>query len=1103
MTGVPVVTGNGSVYATCDGLPRYAGYVQYASMVNRSIPATASTVYGIATSTSGSFSNPAPSCIIPEPQCVASKVQHPVPSRQLLTPTPNTFRCNSLLSNWHATNYLVFPFNTSTGLHTSWPNGPPTDFPHCNASSGDYTHWTNDTSLYTDGSGCWLKGAAARLFYWPEPRQEGNHSCPDGTWTIPSSAPTSPANATALVTRVLTLSEDYYDVPAMTITMTSPTMYLSIQDLEARDASWGFVGAPIPGIVIATVIPVAPGSLMSMIIAPPLITNEALSSSAMSVIAHREVEKYTDLFGYDWQQHQDGVGGPNLPLQTVAVNPADLGRPPQPLSYYFGAAGWHCLNADPIASHDQPVSAGLPPAMPCDTIFDDFYAPWVQIPATARSRGGVETCNLMFGWDPPVALTAAVTAAGPGQASVTLTTSDQTFGSTSAAPGPEVVRASTTPTASPELVTTTTEGAVAPSSSALPPSTAQSPAQTSVPDPESLSEADSSAASMDAQAPGQTTAVDPGSSADGDPETASSTAQAPGQTTVASLGTSTDGDPGAASSAGPGASAGSPDQPADPSPTQGNTNGGAATTTAGVTPIASEPDSDPSSEGSSNRAINPIDSGSSAVTVVSDTSSREQVIAVSGDGSVTLSADQQSTIGTQQVSVNGQGQVVESSATTITFAPSQGPATAVIPATASQDLGATGVAIAGQTLTSGGTDITTNGATISALSSGQLVIASDGTTSTASPRSNSVVEIENDLSAAIVAVPSTAVSGVVVAGQTLVPGGSAFTVNGATISALSSGRIVIASADTTSTVSPQSNGVISLGDGKSATVVAIPTPGPSGVVVAGLTLVPEGSPITIAGETVSALPNGAAVLVVFDGTTSTASNGDIIGIGNEQFVTIVPVPSNAAALDNVVVAGQTLTPGGPAITRNGFTLSALPGSALLVETGIVSSTIAIAHGSSVGIGSESGLSASGPSIAGVAITLGGHTISAVPDGVVVDGTTVTASGLAQTIHGTVYSVDSDRALVVAESSTLGVGGFDGLVGPIQTAVDAMGASLTTSSSGSQSSSTKSAGSASIPGLKTSATAIASSAMSGAGTCLIALSSVMAVTMGLGTVLLGW
>jgi len=29
--------------------------------------------------------------------------------------------------------------------------------------------------------------------------------------------------------------------------------------------------------------------------------------------------------------------------------------------------------------------------MPCDTIFDDFYAPWVQIPSTARSREGMST----------------------------------------------------------------------------------------------------------------------------------------------------------------------------------------------------------------------------------------------------------------------------------------------------------------------------------------------------------------------------------------------------------------------------------------------------------------------------------------------------------------------------------------------------------------------------------------------------------------------------------------------------------------------------------------------------------------------------------------
>jgi hypothetical protein len=124
---------------------------------------------------------------------------------------------------------------------------------------------------------------------------------------------------------------------------------------------------------VATVVPIAPGDLVSQIIAPPLITNEALSSSAMSVIANQETEKYTDLFGYNWQQSQSGLGGPNIPLQTVKLNPTDLGKPPQALSYYFGAAGWYCLNANPFALHNQQVSAGLPPGMPCNTIFNDYY----------------------------------------------------------------------------------------------------------------------------------------------------------------------------------------------------------------------------------------------------------------------------------------------------------------------------------------------------------------------------------------------------------------------------------------------------------------------------------------------------------------------------------------------------------------------------------------------------------------------------------------------------------------------------------------------------------------------------------------------------------
>ena len=131
------------------------------------------------------------------------------------------------------------------GFFTSWPQGAPIDFPHCNTTGYDYVSWYNDTQL-NDGSGCWLKGAAARLFYWPEPILADNRSCPDATWTVPRQMA---ANASALVTTVVTLFETYYtEVPPTTVTMTSPTMYLSIEDLEGRGPSWAFKGGgPIAG----------------------------------------------------------------------------------------------------------------------------------------------------------------------------------------------------------------------------------------------------------------------------------------------------------------------------------------------------------------------------------------------------------------------------------------------------------------------------------------------------------------------------------------------------------------------------------------------------------------------------------------------------------------------------------------------------------------------------------------------------------------------------------------------------------------------------------------------------------------------------------------
>jgi len=227
VTAVPVATSNGSVYATCNGIPRYMGAVNYWTTTNSSIPATSTTWYEIITATDEAFSEPTPSCIIAGTQC------------------------DDLVSEWHASNYLAFPFNQSTGSYDYWPNGPPTDFPHCNTSDSEhatgFSAWLNETFL-ADGSGCWIKGARARLFYWPEAVIESNktETCPDGPYTPAPGV--IPANATAPVTKVVTLSETGYNCCTTTVTMTSPTMYLSMQDVEARDASWAFAGqGPIPG----------------------------------------------------------------------------------------------------------------------------------------------------------------------------------------------------------------------------------------------------------------------------------------------------------------------------------------------------------------------------------------------------------------------------------------------------------------------------------------------------------------------------------------------------------------------------------------------------------------------------------------------------------------------------------------------------------------------------------------------------------------------------------------------------------------------------------------------------------------------------------------
>ena len=116
---------------------------------------------------------------------------------------------------------------------------------------------------------------------------------------------------------------------------------------------------------------------------------------------------------------------------------------------------------------------------------------------------------------------------------------------------------------------------------------------------------------------------------------------------------------------------------------------------------------------------------------------------------------------------------------------------------------------------------------------------------------------------AVVSLPTSA-AGLVVAGQTLLPG-SAVTVNGETISLAPSGSAIVVNGVTTSTPSP--TGVLTFG---SATVPFVLQTGPSTtqIVIGSETLTPGGV-ITTAGETISLAPGGSGVVIVSGSSTTT------------------------------------------------------------------------------------------------------------------------------------------------------------------------------------------------------------------------------------------
>ena len=214
-------------------------------------------------------------------------------------------------------------------------------------------------------------------------------------------------------------------------------------------------------------------------------------------------------------------------------------------------------------------------------------------------------------------------------------------------------------------------------------------------------------------------------------------------------------------------------------------------------------------------------------------------------------------------------------------------------------------------------------------------------------------------------------------GHTITQGAPAITVSGTPISLGSSG---LAIGSTTISLSPAASPAIFTAAGQVITPLSN-----GGVIVAGKTIAPGAPAVTVSGTPISLGSSGLAIGSTTISLPSTTSQAVFTVAGQA----ITPLPNG------VIIAGQTLLPGAPAITASGAVISLSP-SNLVIGT----STIAL-------------LTTYSPQPTG--FTLGGQTFTISRAAVAIYGTTLTPGAPATTIDGTLISLGASQ-LVIGSST---------------------------------------------------------------------------------------
>ncbi|KAI9706019.1 MAG: hypothetical protein M1836_005425 [Candelina mexicana] len=377
-----------------------------------------------------------------------------------------------------------------------------------------------------------------------------------------------------------------------------------------------------------------------------------------------------------------------------------------------------------------------------------------------------------------------------------------------------------------------------------------------------------------------------------------------------------------------------------------------------------------------------------------------------------------------------------------------GQANAAAPSTATTFLGyaiqaasSSGIALVnGQPISQGGDVVSISGAPMALQSNDDLLIGSS-TLPSFLPVPNPIIGQSNPppvINAG--GQPATVLqNGVVIAGTTLSPNAPAITVAGKPVSLGAQGLVVGSSTVSLPTLAQAP--VFSAG-GQPLIVL------PSGIAIAGTTLVPQAPPITIGDTTISLGTNGLVVetstiplgpLATIAGTQYSVGPGGLVVGSTQVALPGSPYPSAVTiagqtyvisqGAEGVVLAGTTVGLGQSAITIAGVQVS-------VGSDGLVVGTSTIPLPSSVSLPS--------------AVTIAGqaYAVTKVADGIVIAHTTILSGQSPVTISGTPVALASSRLIIGSSTISLqanvtspstpgGLGGqiISGLGGPAPSTAD--------------------------------------------------------------------